>query len=177
MPCAGCEDRVERIIVKLRFIGKPGGKLVKRAPGNKVQGKIYMGPATWPKSFPKIWELVEPLPELRVPEAVEGNSVFEGGVFIDEDMASGVSVVMPGYLKDIKGYNDRKLVLPSEVISTSPKYDDVSSTADFPSVEELESYTRKQLIEFVESQKADWKSGKYVSKSELYELAKGLLPE
>lgn len=82
MPCMGCGKNVRRIIVKLRFIGRPGGKLVKGAPGNYKQGDIVSGPLTWAKTFPKIWELVESPPELHVSDMERRDSVFEEPVFV-----------------------------------------------------------------------------------------------
>ena len=85
MPCMGCGKNVERIIVKLRFIGRPNGKLVRGAPGNYKQGEITRGPLTWVKVHPQVWELVESAPELKIPEASERDSVFEEPVFIPDD--------------------------------------------------------------------------------------------
>ena len=96
-PCNGCGKNVERVIVKLRFIGRPeGGKLVKGSPGNYKQGEITSGPLIWAKVFPNVWELVEPTPELRVPDMVKGDSVFEDAIFVpDDDGGESEAVFFP----------------------------------------------------------------------------------
>jgi len=64
--------------VKLRFVGRTAdGKLVKGAPGNYEMGEITLGPLIWAQVHPKIWELVEPDPNLNTPNIFESDNVFE----------------------------------------------------------------------------------------------------
>lgn len=83
-PCRGCRDKVDGITgnFKMRFIGKPGGKLMKGAPGNYEHGKEYVVPYSWSKF--NFWELLEPIPEVKIPEPTEKDSVYEGGYFPPE---------------------------------------------------------------------------------------------
>lgn len=78
---------------KMRFVGKPGGKLMKGAPGNFKHGEIYVQPFHL-SSFP-FWELVEPKPELNIPEASKSDSVFEDAVFVPDNDAAPVEMNTP----------------------------------------------------------------------------------
>ena len=84
-PCRGCKDKMGEISgnFKMRFVGKPDGKLMKGAPGNYEHGKVYMCPYSW--SHFKFWELLEAPPELKVPQASEPDSVYEEVYFPPEE--------------------------------------------------------------------------------------------
>ena len=62
---------------RMKFIGKPKGKLMKNAPGNFVHGEIYVVPYGHSKF--KFWEMVDPEPKLVIPEDTES---FEEAYFI-----------------------------------------------------------------------------------------------
>ena len=64
----------------MRFVGKPNGVFMKGAPGSYEQGKIYEVPFHY--SQWKFWELVEPPPELKVPDASKEDSVFSGEAIV-----------------------------------------------------------------------------------------------
>jgi hypothetical protein len=65
---------------KMRFIGKPNGVLMKNAPGNFIHGKTYTVPYGHSKF--KFWELLEPVPELKVPEDTDS---FEEAYFVPDE--------------------------------------------------------------------------------------------
>lgn len=68
-------------LVKMRFVGKPDGVLMRGAPGSPYEhGKIYSVPAKF--SQWKFWEVVENPPEIKAPEAGKEDSVFKDEVFI-----------------------------------------------------------------------------------------------
>ena len=60
---------------KMRYIGRPNGKLMKGSPGNYIHGKIYNVPFRYSKFA--FWELLEPVPELKAPDATSKDSVYE----------------------------------------------------------------------------------------------------
>jgi len=92
----------------MKFIGKPGGVLVKGAPGNYEHGKIYHIPFRHSR-FP-YWELMEPVPEFTAPTPTAEDSVFtesypspdepDGTVFV------GATVTLSGeedpFLEDVE---------------------------------------------------------------------------
>lgn len=89
MPCAGCKQRMNdpEGNFKMKFVGKPNGKLLKGAPGNYIHGETYMQP--YRMSRFAYWELLEKDPVLVVPDADELDDVFEATVFTpDEDDAA-----------------------------------------------------------------------------------------
>lgn len=54
----------------MKFIGKPGGKLMKGAPGYPyIHGQIYEVP--WSYRQDAFWEPLEPIPQLKVPPPTE----------------------------------------------------------------------------------------------------------
>ena len=65
---------------KMRFIGRPEGKLMKNAPGNFEHGKIYVVPYGHSKF--KFWEMIDPEPKLVVPESTES---FEEAFYVPKD--------------------------------------------------------------------------------------------
>ena len=75
---------------KMRFVCSPNGKLLKGAPGNFKCGGIYVQPFHL-SSFP-YWELVEPTPELKIPEASESDSVFDEPKYVPDDDAAPVEM-------------------------------------------------------------------------------------
>jgi len=75
---------------KMRFVCSPNGKLLKGAPGNFKCGGIYVQPFHL-SSFP-YWELVEPTPELKIPEASESDSVFDEPIYVPDDDAAPVEM-------------------------------------------------------------------------------------
>lgn len=81
----------------MKFIGKPGGKFMKGAPGSYTHGEVYVVPYSY-SHFP-YWELVGKKPELTIPEE-EGE--FEEAFFISEDddveYTSTPSMGVPGLL-------------------------------------------------------------------------------
>jgi len=164
---------MDRIIVKLRFIGAPGGKLVKGAPGNIRQGEIVMGPADRVEHFPKIWQLAEDMPDLIIPKMTEVDSVFapseaeESGDFnlLDQNRSSSRSFVRKDTpstdsSEDEETASDEQVML---VMTPDPK----------PSTEDLEDSTRAQLMTFIDSQGGTYKTNEL--KAKLLEKAKSLL--
>lgn len=85
-PCRGCKDKMDGITgnFKMRFVGKPDGKLMKGAPGNYEHGKVYVVPYHY--STFKFWELIEHPPELKVPDPSEDESVFESTFLPPEEI-------------------------------------------------------------------------------------------
>jgi len=143
-PCKGCDKNVERVIVKLRFIGRPGaGRLVKAAPGNYKQGEVVSGPLIWAKVFPNVWELVETVPELRVPSATKGDGVFEDAIFIpDDDEMLEDGALSEADLGDGGGHPTKnKVVLPPELLT--PKTSDAEVTLSGSSNVELDAHTKE----------------------------------
>ena len=117
---------MENVIVRLRFIGRPeGGKLVRGAPGNYQQGEVTSGPLVWVKLFPRVWELVDSIPELRVPDASEGDSVYEDAIFVPDD-------------------DEAEIVFPTE--PQTPKTKDAGITLSGSTETELDAHT-KEVIE------------------------------
>jgi hypothetical protein len=169
-PCRGCKDNMERVMVKLRFIGKPGGKLVKGAPGNYEQGQVIIGPADKAVNFPKIWVLLEKMPELVIPELTDDDSVFDLGIPKEVEE----SAVFSGEfnLLDPDRSSSRSLVRVDSD-STDSEQDEISASEASPTVEDLESSTKAQLMAFLDSQGAEYKSR--MKKAEILELAKSLL--
>ena len=92
MSCRGCKDKMTRLEgnAKMRFVCSPNGKLLKGAPGNFKCGGIYVQPFHL-SSFP-YWELVEPTPELKIPEASESDSVFDEPKYVPDDDAAPVEM-------------------------------------------------------------------------------------
>ena len=92
MPCRGCKDKMTRLEgnAKMRFICNPNGKLLKGAPGNFKCGEIYIQPFHL-SSFP-YWELVEPTPELKIPETSESDSVFDEPIYVPDGDAAPVEM-------------------------------------------------------------------------------------
>jgi len=92
MSCRGCKDKMTRLEgnAKMRFVCSPNGKLLKGAPGNFKCGGIYVQPFHL-SSFP-YWELVEPTPELKIPEASESDSVFDEPIYVPDDDAAPVEM-------------------------------------------------------------------------------------
>lgn len=60
---------------KMRYIGRPNGKLMKGSPGNYIHEKIYNVPFRYSKFA--FWELLEPVPKLNAPDATSKDSVYE----------------------------------------------------------------------------------------------------
>ena len=165
---------MEKVKVKLRFIGKPGGKLAKGAPGNYAQGQIVTGYADQAKNFPKIWQLAQKMPKLVVPKAAEIDSVFEAMVpdgdveVIDAPIASSEDF----NLLDPNRSSTRVFKVKGAA-STDTESDEVSVSEAAPTVAELESSTKVQLMAFLDSQEAEYKPK--MKKAEILELAKSLL--
>jgi hypothetical protein len=87
-PCIGCIKRKKMNMgitgnFRMKFIGKPEGKLMKNAPGNFEHGKEYVVPYGHSK-FP-FWEMLEPEPKLVVPEDTDS---FEEAYFVPDDSAT-----------------------------------------------------------------------------------------
>ena len=171
----------------MKFVGKPEGKLMKGAPGNYIHNEVYMVPFSY--SQWSYWELVDKKPELKVPEATDEDSVFEGVTFVEDveievsedlpedDSEEGFKDTMPPHLKaSLYGDKTQPFFDPSEYDSTDSSEDEVSVSSLEPevTVEDLEGSTRSQLMSFIESQGVDYK--KNWRKSKLLEVAKGLLP-
>ncbi len=64
----------------MKFVGRPDGRLMKGAPGNYIHGKEYHIPYGHSKRL--FWELLEEVPELKVPEETDS---FEEAYFISEE--------------------------------------------------------------------------------------------
>jgi len=69
--------------VKMRFVGKPEGILMKGAPGNYEHGKIYDQP--FDMSQWKFWELIEKPPEIIAPPLSDDDNVFEEPMFVPDE--------------------------------------------------------------------------------------------
>lgn len=81
-------------LVKMRFIGKPDGVLMKGAPGYPYEhGKIYSVPAKY--SQWKFWEFVESPPEIRAPEPKKEDSVFKDEIFLPPSEIQAASILPP----------------------------------------------------------------------------------
>ena len=92
-PCEGCIKRMSdpKGPFRMRFVGRPGGKLMKNAPGNYKHGEIYQQP--YHMSQFKFWELIEKVPTLVAPPLDDGDEVFEDAVYIpDDDVSVEVSL-------------------------------------------------------------------------------------
>ena len=68
---------------KMRFKCGPNGRLLKGAPGNYECGKVYRMPFRHSKFT--FWEPMEELPQLKVPDMSEEESVYEEAIFLPED--------------------------------------------------------------------------------------------
>lgn len=66
--------------VEMRFIGKPNGVLMKRAPGNYVHGELYM--KSIGKSRLPFWELKDKPPEVIAPPLTVEDDAY---MFIPEE--------------------------------------------------------------------------------------------
>jgi len=88
-PCVGCgKDKVQiEGRFKMKFIGRPDGKLMKGAPGNYEHGEIYRVPYSW--SYFKFWELAEDAPELEIPDIDEEDLEFEEFVYVPDEEKEG----------------------------------------------------------------------------------------
>jgi hypothetical protein len=147
---------MKRTIVRLRFIGKPGGKLVKRAPGNYKQGETVLGPLTWVRDFPKIWELVDPEPVLVIPESSEEDSVFMEGVYTpEEEWLDPLDPETPAQISTEKEYA-RKM---AELASGPPRViEKVVEKVPEPTVKEMlkklqeQGYNVQEQVEAPESE-------------------------
>ena len=171
--CKGCREQVEKVMVKLRFIGKPGGKLVKGAPGNYAQGQIVTGPSDRAKYFPKIWQLAQKMPKLVIPKASEIDSVFEAMVPGEvEVIEAPVASSKEFNLLDPNRSSTRSFRLKGAT-STDPEEDAMTVSEAMPTVEALESSTKAQLMAFLDSQEVEYKRA--MKKAEILELAKSLL--
>lgn len=177
-PCKGCRDQVEKVMVKLRFIGKPGGRLMKGAPGNYMQGQIVTGPADRAKYFPKIWQLAEDMPELIIPKATEVESVFDPDLpdEVDDSPSSPKEFnLLDPDRSSARSFHRVGALPPLEVASTDSSKDEVDVSEMSPTVENLEKSKVAELKAFIDSQGAKYTSN--MRKPELLELAKSLLPE
>ena len=84
-PCGCLKEMTERVgWVKMRFVGKRDGKMVKGAPGNYTNGQIYLQPFS--NSNLPYWELIDKPADLTVPEPSEEDNVFEDVPFIEEEL-------------------------------------------------------------------------------------------
>lgn len=95
---------------KMRFIGKPGGKLMKGAPGNYEHGRVYM--MTWGHSKFKFWELLEEAPTLKVPPMSGEDSVYseEESVFVPPEVGNwDTSEVNPVEWEEAEVAEERKV--------------------------------------------------------------------
>ncbi len=154
MGCSGCKGKVSGAFVgrvKMRFVGKPNGILMKGAPGAPYQhGVVYDVPAKFGQW--KFWEPVESPPEIRAPEAKREDSVFGDEVFIPPEAfqtsTEPVPVVTPsiqvGELTESK----------PEVVEDKPESKDellselkVEEKQPEPSIEEDENSEEKELDE------------------------------
>jgi len=68
-------------LVKMRFIGKPDGVLMKNAPGNYEQGSVHM--KSIGKAKLKFWEPLEKLPEIVAPPLTVEDDAY---MFIPEEV-------------------------------------------------------------------------------------------
>lgn len=150
---------------KMKFVGKPNGRLMKGAPGNYIHGETYMQPYRMSKF--DFWELVEDVPELIIPPSDEDDSVFEETFYVPDEEEASLEMMTPPDLVDEEDVNidpdaeasidpymsirDGKLV-PYESTSSS-EFDEVTySSTDEPLDLELkiEDMSRETLLEILE---------------------------
>ncbi len=84
----------------MRFICDPNGKLLKGAPGNYKCGEVYIQP--YHMSEFAFWELVEDIPELKIPEA---DDEFEDAFYVTPDDEPMISVSGGAVLEDSRSFN------------------------------------------------------------------------
>lgn len=121
---------------KMKFIGRPEGKLMKGAPGNYTHGETYNVPYHW-SEWP-YWELVGEKPTVQVPDAGEGDTIFETPPIVPEEKTPP-STPMIGLTTE-EGYqkNLQKLERGDYTVSGT-------GIIDYSSEEEKPEYTRKEL--------------------------------
>ena len=61
-------------LFEMKFVGRPGGKLMKGAPGNYDHGTVYRLP--FRHSRRPYWQLLEPVPEFVAPRSAPEDDVF-----------------------------------------------------------------------------------------------------
>jgi len=121
-------DRYRR--VKMRFIGRPNGVLMKGAKSNYEHGKIYEVPMAY--SHYPYWELVEPPPEIQVEQLKAEDSVFEESTFVPDEKADAMTTMPPELREQL--YGDKEQVFIN--LEVEKKEDKV--------VEELVEVARKR---------------------------------
>jgi len=168
-PCVGCGKKMSVIdgSFKMRFIGKPQGKLMKGAPGSYEHGKTYM--MSYRHSEFPYWELLEKPPKLTVPDQTVEDSVFEDSVFVPDEDEPDVPFTddIPPELATIIGGDIGFLLSENgEGIDPSVK----PQPTNQPS---LETFTIGELRTFIDENGGDRKG--ITKKEDLLEAAKKLL--
>ncbi len=108
---------------KMRFIGRPEGKLMKNAPGNFEHGKIYVVPYGHSKFA--FWELIDKPPVLKVPASTE---TFEEAFYVpkDEELFENTTYVPSELEEDPWNYTTSDEVV--EVTVSEPEVEEVPET-------------------------------------------------
>jgi len=117
----------------MRFVGRPEGKLMKGAPGNYRQNEIYLQPFRMSRFA--FWKLIDPPPELKVPEAKTEDSVFEENIFVPTDVKEDEEKVVdlpPVELKPISNALPETVAFTINVPEPSKEED-----ADLPEIIDL----------------------------------------
>lgn len=70
----------------MRFVGRPNNVLMKGAPGNYEQGKVYQ--MSFNNSLFKFWELMVEPPVLVAPKPKPSDDVYDEPVYIPEEALS-----------------------------------------------------------------------------------------
>ena len=131
-------------LFEMKFVGRPGGKLMKGAPGNYDHGTVYKLP--FRHSRRPYWQLLEPVPDFVVPEITEDDDIF---VNLDvpheySDDAVFMGAVLP------PGVDDDALVTDKQVAELDKMGINLDSNTDAtiepymhysPSTNKLSEYT------------------------------------
>jgi len=129
----------------MRFIGKPNGKLLRGAPGNYNHGQIYK--MSYNNCKFAFWELVEPIPELKVPDAGEGDSIYDESIYTPEEISEHVEPVTHPDEVNLDPDTDASIEPYMNYNTSSGKmtpYNVTASDDPAPVIEEPE-YTRDEL--------------------------------
>jgi len=144
-------------LFRMRFIGKPGGQLMKHAPGNYEHGKIYRMPLEY--SQWKFWELIDKPPEVIAPPPTSEDDVY---MFIpDEETVSApvnpelnIDPNTPASVEPYASFNTGTGQLtdidPEAFTQSEPAM--LTTPFNVPQIEEEleEDLTRDELLEILE---------------------------
>ena len=121
----------------MKFVGKPGGKLMKHAPGNYEHGKLYKVP--YGHSKQPFWELVEKPPELKVQEETES---FEEAYYVPDDEEQVMEITSSLSVDEISmttsaGYEGNAIIDPNAPAIIEPYMMYNTETGELADVPEL----------------------------------------